>query len=997
MGDLRERLALARQQTSPFTIPGIPQYSQFPQYGQLPQYSPTPVKTIQPQVPEVYDIDKPLWQRGLELIGAPFEWTQQNVINPALSLVGTGIGIVPESERLIGEDYWDWKRRSWDEWDDPGIDFDVPWSDKPWKIGIKGIAEFAPWLLIPGAGQIGGGLIKGASMAGKLSPLVKALGMAVKYSPWGVMESVTGKAIGKAAGALSAGAGRVSTAVGDKVFGKITPREVDPVIAKFTNFFKEQVGPKLSTRRAERAVQLRAARGRMAQVERDYAAGKISIDELNIARKGAAKGSADFGKVAAEDINFTPDEIRQLKTQIEQRLGGWDAIDANDTLDAVLLGFGEKEAGTILNKAKWNRLGRGLGKDFSEALRSFTTQPASRMNKLLDIANAPRAVLASWDMSATLRQGLILSLLHPKQVPKAFYKQLRAYASEKLSLQADDILRAKPITTEFEKVGGYLPSIRTAANIAKREESYMSKFAESIPGVRRSERAYITYLNEMRVAAYETASQTWRAMGAIDKDMKGLAQFINAASGRGNISKNLERYSPMLSTLLFSPRLQLSRLQLPKMLVSKNPYVRKEAQKALVRFIGTGTALLTLLHQTGVGKVELDPRSADFGKIKIKDTDTRLDIWTGYAQYVRFMAQMVSGERKTSFGNMTKAQRDQTAWRFLQSKGSPAFGLMIDILRGESYMGEKLFDDTTGAIKQFRNRFFPLFVQDMLDASEQSGVNGMLASVPAALGVGVLTYSSDFAKVKDKVAHQEGFDSWEETDPLTRRKLERNSPVLQQAMIEYDREIMGTQWGDWRLAGNAVEDVFRSNVQLASAEFGATGDGYTFKDKIDAASNARRESYKARERNPVFEEISNRMNSKTTEEALLKLGPEQMAIKIYNDALYGDDMYDQYGNYDFAKAADREQLFIQKYGQESLDYIKEYMGSKWEETPQYQELRYARQILKPYWEIQTDIESRFGKAFAESRAGQRLITNMKKIKRLKNPEIDKYIKMFYTQ
>ena len=68
-------------------------------------------------------------------------------------------------------------------------------------------------------------------------------------------------------------------------------------------------------------------------------------------------------------------------------------------------------------------------------------------------------------------------------------------------------------------------------------------------------------------------------------------------------------------------------------------------------------------------------------------------------------------------------------------------------------------------------------------------------------------------------------------------------------------------------------------------------------------------------------------------------------------------MYDQFGNYRFDEADKREQLFVQQYGQGMLDYVEEYMGAKWDETPALQALKAARDALQPYWDIERQVWS----------------------------------------
>ena len=63
-----------------------------------------------------------------------------------------------------------------------------------------------------------------------------------------------------------------------------------------------------------------------------------------------------------------------------------------------------------------------------------------------------------------------------------------------------------------------------------------------------------------------------------------------------------------------------------------------------------------------------------------------------------------------------------------------------------------------------------------------------------------------------------------------------------------------------------------------------------------------RGGYDVREKEARFDDIVKRLKVQDTAEALVSLGPEQLAIKMYSDALYGNDMYDEFGDYRFDEA-----------------------------------------------------------------------------------------------
>jgi len=1099
----------------------------------------TALVTPAPVKPKEAPITVPFWQRSLQVFAAPFVWVDENVIKPGLAMAATGIGAIEEVKRKPGEDYFEWKKRSWAEWKAPGFDLNVPWSDEPARVDLRGVLELAPWLLIPGAGQVGAGARAARGVAGilgKMGTAGRVLGTAVEYSPWGMVEKTAGAAIRRAGGAVGKTFAEAQRKVGERIVGKIPePIPPTPFEAKFTKFFGEEV----FTARKAFEKELPALRERQFQAVEDIFArvrrGEITATEgTALAEKATAGGiKAGFAIKAPVTPKGTALEVttaiqaQAMKRDIgtlgkivddrayRRALGGgtefWDEavynqlkagksitvfraapieeksislgdrvthteasaravfdemylstegriLKATATADDLIpqlpgeflfvkagtpikaipevgVGIGRftaKEVDEGLNKivmASENGLvardsaiafrdlvmtgalpephhlrdfSMVFGEDFAKAAGKFARLPLSTKDKILDLLNLPRAVLASGDLSATFRQGLILLLTHPEKAPRAFWRQLKGFASEKISLEMDDALRAHPLYQNAVRDGIEFTPIRKGAKLFAKEEPFTSNIAQHLPMVRRSERAFTTFLNEMRMGTYEASAGVMAAQGATAAQMKLMANFINIGSGRGTLPANMNRYAPILNTVLFSARYQMSTLQLPRqlgrMLISKNPYMRKEAAKALITFVGGGSALLGLFQTSGVGKVAVDPRSGDFGKLVVGDT--RLDIWRGYVQYARFVAQLLTGERKSAYGNLSKTQRSEIASRFLQSKASPAFGLMVDLLKGENFMGEPIFNETTGFIKTARDRLLPLALQDVIDAMEQSGVNGIWTAAPATMGIGVLTYVDDLVRVKGKIARNMGYQTWGEIDPKTQRQIENTSVELQTAYIEFDRRVMGTAWGDWRVAGKAVEDVFKENVDLATAQYRQTGDGYQFRKKIGDAFTARRGGYAAREADARFEEIVKRLKMEDTAEAMIALGPEQLAIKIYNDALYGDDMYDEFGDYKFDEAEMRKQQLRQQLGQEMFDYIEEYRGLKYGDLPpEFGELVKARMAMRPYWQIRDEVEDIYGKPRTKAQESYQnsAISKLRKRLRELDPTVEKYYQMFYVR
>ena len=964
----------------------------------LPRPPNPPIDEEAELTPLQQEITRPWWERALDAFQAPFKWVDENIIRPGYGIIADPL--IPDVKRKTGENFFDWKRRSWEEWKDPHITLNTPWGER--KIGLKGLAEFAPWLLVPGANTIGG-TMRGLGSVG-FGASLKALGgaigsldyvntiriaagTAIKYSPWGLMEATTSK--------VMTGFMKGASHIYNRVLPPTPKTPPPPVVQRFNENLRKVIMPLREKFERELPEFRQKQAGILSDYQAKFRTGQITAAEYDELASGAVKALGGLKpEFAIPAGTFSPEDASELMGMIVA--AAEKSFVTHDALHAFNLMATE---GFLPQPHHIRQFANIFGSETSRIISTFKSMTPTFREKLIDFLNMPRAVLASGDLSATARQGMILGATHPTLVPQAFKRQVRAFFSEKNALQIDDIIRSDPLFPEWIERGGYHGALEKAGFAPQAwEETFSSQIADKLPFVRNSERAFNTYLNSLRFGVYKEIGQVWKGLGAGTEDMTLLADFINKASGRGKLHFVLDKYSPILNTFLFSPKLQASRLQLPatlgKMLTSDNYFVKKEAARALAVFVGGGATLLGLLELSGVGKVEINPLAGDFGKLKIGDT--RLDIWTGYVQYIRFAAQMAMGATTTAYGNTNKKNRMEIALRFLQTKTSPLAGFMFDIFRGEDYQGEPIFKDTAGTLDLARNRFIPLWAQDVIDAVEQGGWNGAFYAAPAFFGIGALTYVDELVRAREKAARQIGAESWKALDPKTQRELEEASLDLQKAMLTFDRKVMDTAWGEWRIVGNTVESNFKDAVNMSVAKYRANLDGVAFRDDITKAYAERRGAYKVREADPRFAEIVARQNLPSTIESLGKLGDEQLAIKIYNDALYGENMYDEFGDYKFDEAEVIKQRLVATLGQPTIDYIEEYQGMRYEDLPpEYHELMKAKKIMKPYWAIKDDVIRLFGAAFAESSRGKALITKRRQELRARSPDIARVYALFY--
>jgi hypothetical protein len=236
----------------------------------------------------------------------------------------------------------------------------------------------------------------------------------------------------------------------------------------------------------------------------------------------------------------------------------------------------------------------------------------------------------------------------------------------------------------------------------------------------------------------------------------------------------------------------------------------------LVLFSSSAAAVGALVKWSGAGDVNLDPRSSDFGKIKIGPA--RLDPWAGFIQVARYIAQGATRSRKTlGSGEVIHQSIDETLWRWIRSKLAPGPGLVTDLISEETFMGDDFSFEPTFLGNQARERLLPFFFQDLWEAIDEEGASGIPLALPGFFGVGIQTFST-VHDVSNRIAatkHQDlvaqyGSDLMNATDSLGRPVLSldekraiRNSEEVQKAVSQVkptdvsDRDKFSVLFDSW--------------------------------------------------------------------------------------------------------------------------------------------------------------------------------------------------------
>mgnify|MGYP001241439608 FL=1 len=436
-----------------------------------------------------------------------------------------------------------------------------------------------------------------------------------------------------------------------------------------------------------------------------------------------------------------------------------------------------------------------------------------RANVVENVLGLPQAAMSSFDLSAPLNQGW--GVISRKEWWDNLAPMIKAFIRESAfrDIQADIITR--PNYKLAKRAGLRLSDL--SENLFEREEIFMTTLLDKIPGMAASQRAYIGFLNKLRMDLFDDLIEEAKLAGEDvslgSKAAEDIATIINAFSG------GYGKTDPLLNAFLFSPRRVRSAVKILNPWTYINPKTSKTARKAAIRnLLGslamTGSVIaLAGLH--GAVETEEDPRSSDFGKIKVGDT--RLDISGGIAGYVILLSRILSGEIKSSntgaikkLGNNygSTSGFDLTA-NFIRNKLSPLASLIIDVLTGENAVGEKK-TPTQSVI----DRFKPMFLKDAYEVLTEDPEAKIL--IPFALfGGGLSTYSisedwttkdtKEMAQFKQKVGEKEFKAANEKYNQIIRKEIEALKKTDKYKKMTPDEQLKEIT----KIKDKAKKDIFK--------------------------------------------------------------------------------------------------------------------------------------------------------------------------------------------
>lgn len=426
--------------------------------------------------------------------------------------------------------------------------------------------------------------------------------------------------------------------------------------------------------------------------------------------------------------------------------------------------------GNVPQPSEIKLLRKVWGDEIVQDLIETAGKKTTVLGKVGDIAvgtqDLMRAILTSYDLSPVGRQGRLF-MSYPEYW-KAFPTMVKSWGKNFFKANQDAIIAhpnfARP-RDAAGKVTGKSVSERGGLDLTNlttnREEIFLSRVAQKIPGIPASNRAYIGFLNKLRSDMFNRlVKETGGDVLQNDIKLRAIGKLINNATGRGKLpGKLLEDNARLMNQIFFAPRLHAGKLRMygqlfnPKFYTEVDPVVRKAALRSLITSTSFSIAVGSLFAQMGA-EVSNDPTSSDYRKIKIGKT--RIDPFGGDQQYAVVIARLMTGESTSSTsGRVTNIYDpgfgEQSAGGvladFAANRLAPIPSMAVNLMFGRDYgkdpdlgiLGAPGILPENKFTAELADKVVPIMVQDIWEIT-QKDPDMWPALVPGTFGWGVQTY-----------------------------------------------------------------------------------------------------------------------------------------------------------------------------------------------------------------------------------------------------------------
>lgn len=368
-----------------------------------------------------------------------------------------------------------------------------------------------------------------------------------------------------------------------------------------------------------------------------------------------------------------------------------------------------------------------------------------------EVAGIAKGLKASLDNSAIFRQGWKTLFSHPtvwlKNSAQSFMDLAQQVGGKAVMDEVQADIQSRP-TYDLMK--------QAKLDVGTTEEQFPSHIVEKVPVLgqlyKASEAAYTGFVYRTRADVFDKYLNIAKTAGVDISDktqLQSIGNLVNSLTGRGNLGK-AEQVAGAVNNIFFSPRFLKSNIDFltaHQFQKGVTPFVRKQAAINLVKVVAGTAGVLAIANAILPGSVETDPRSSNFGKIKVKGTT--FDVTGGMGSVLTLAAKMATMSSKSSVtdkvtplnsGKYGAQTGVDVLVNFAEGKLSPIASIVRDILKGQDFNGNK-----PTLLGEASNLLTPLPITNAMQLYEAKGAPVLAGIIADMLGISV---SPPFQKAK---------------------------------------------------------------------------------------------------------------------------------------------------------------------------------------------------------------------------------------------------------
>jgi len=406
--------------------------------------------------------------------------------------------------------------------------------------------------------------------------------------------------------------------------------------------------------------------------------------------------------------------------------------------------------------------------------RRMPNIPKAALSVVTELLYLPKAAKLGFDFAYMMLQGGPLGRRFPDVWAKSAARSVRALGTRDSYGRVMKLLD-NSANARVKREAGLFQTHLAGGKLSAKEETLMSNLVGHIPILGNIERGMTAFLDTQRNLAFD---KLWDGLGPLEQTSeraKAIAKLVNYASQRGPAIVDQGALVPIVTNALTSQRRLTSFAALPAQLASKDPMIRREALKILALTWAGNALVFELGNRAGVWKVELDPRADRFGDLQLGPY--HIDVWHGWRTPIRFVAQELTGQRKTEAGDIRDVNRIGAATQFGRGRLSPTAAEAVTQYTGEDFAGRKVNQDLPNSVWRLLG---PLAAEDWNATRKALGDGWAAGLIPLSMSGAATGAYYTTGQLRDQEAKARGWGNYSQLEEWQQKQVNESERLTKQ-------------------------------------------------------------------------------------------------------------------------------------------------------------------------------------------------------------------------